>query len=184
MHSWTFRSTVWTAACSVTLLASRASGQATDHAPAPCRADSTYHRLDFWLGAWRVTVDGKLDGTDSVRTVLDGCAITETWHDVNGHAGLSLFYVAPGSGRWKQVWVTDQARMTGGTKEKSALIWYPDGGVRFQGELVGSGGKILLDRTTLTPMPDGTVRQLIEISTDGGSTWQQSYRATYTRMRP
>ena len=36
---------------------------------------------------------------------------------------------------------------------------------------------------TLTPLPDGTVRQVIERSTDDGATWQSSFDAVY-RRRP
>jgi len=55
--------------------------------------------------------------------------------------------------------------------------------VRFQGELTGRLGRLLLDRTTLMPMLDGTVQQVIELSTDGGSTWQEACRAIYTRVK-
>ena len=151
-----------------------------------CAADSTYHVLDFWVGEWRVTVDGKVDGTNRVEKILGGCAMTETWHGADGHDGHSLLYVTPflTAKRWNQVWVTDQARVFGGTKEKSLVATYPDGGVRFQGELVGPRGRVVIDRATLTPMPDGTIRQVIELSLDGGSTWQQNYQATYTRIKP
>jgi hypothetical protein len=162
-------------------LAAHAQGAASP--PRTCDTDSTYHKLDFWLGDWRVTVNGVLDGTDRIEKVLGGCAIIESWHDADGHLGQSLFFVSPVMRRWKQVWITDQAQATGGTKEKSAIGWYPDGGVRFQGELIGALGRIVLDRTTLTPMPDGTVRQVIEHSLDGGSTWQPPYVATYTRAK-
>ncbi len=153
-------------------------------APPTCDADSNYHRLDFWVGEWRVTVDGVLDGTDRVEKALDGCAVMEHWHDGSGGAdGLSLFYVAPPGGQWKQVWVTASARALGGLKEKRLIAVYPGGATRFQGELTGPLGRTILDRTTLTPSADGTVLQVIEQSTDGGTTWRQAYRATYTRIK-
>jgi hypothetical protein len=157
-------------------------GQAATGIPS-CDTDSTYHQLDFWVGEWRVTADGVLDGTDRIEKVLNGCAVSETWHDVApGHEGRSLFFVASAPKRWKQVWVTETARALGGTKEKGMIASYPGGGVRFQGELIGPLGRVLLDRTTLTPMPNGTVQQVIERSIDGGSTWTTPYTATYTRI--
>lgn len=55
----------------------------------------------------------------------------------------------------------------------------PGGGVRFQGELRHPDGHIVLDRTTLTPLDGGEVRQLIEVSSDGGSSWRRAFDARY-----
>ena len=77
--------------------------------------------------------------------------------------------------------MTDTATALGGLKEKRALP-VAGGGMRFQGELV-DGGRIILDRTTLTPLPDGRVRQVIETSTDGGTTWKVQFDALYERRR-
>jgi hypothetical protein len=52
--------------------------------------------------------------------------------------------------------------------------------VRFVGELPQPGGGTVLDRTTLTPLPDGRIRQVIEQSKDGGKTWH-SWEGVYTR---
>jgi len=68
----------------------------------------------------------------------------------------------------------------GGVKEKRLIARYPDGSVRFQGEVTTPDG-IVLDRTTLTPREDGTVRQLIETSRDGGATWVVGFDAVYRR---
>lgn len=53
--------------------------------------------------------------------------------------------------------------------------------VRFQGELPREDGSLVLDRTTLSPLPDGRVRQVIETSTDGGRTWEVGFDAYYSR---
>jgi hypothetical protein len=39
----------------------------------------------------------------------------------------------------------------------------------------------VLDRTTLTPLADGRVRQVIERSSDGGTTWTTGFDAMYVR---
>jgi hypothetical protein len=44
-----------------------------------------------------------------------------------------------------------------------------------------ASGEIYLDRTTLTPLEDGRVRQLIEISTDGGHSWRSIFDGYYSR---
>lgn len=154
--------------------------------PSPsCDADPGFHTLDFWVGTWRVTVNGKYDGTDVVTKILDGCAVTEDWRDAGGGKGKSLFYYDPFEKTWSQVWVTDEATIRGGLKMKRLVAIYPDKGTRFQGVLPGPpGSKIVLDRTTLTPLDRNTVRQVIEISLDGGSTWRKAYDARYTRANP
>jgi hypothetical protein len=53
--------------------------------------------------------------------------------------------------------------------------------VRFQGEVRGTSGPTILDRTTLSPLSGGEVRQLIEISRDGGTTWESGFDARYRR---
>lgn len=150
-------------------------------AGAGCQTDSTYAALDFWLGRWDVYVGDTLVGTNRISRVLDGCAVLEEWRDSAGGEGRSLFYVEPGTGRWKQVWVTDDARRVGGTKEKHLVARLPDGGVRFQGELPLPDGRLVLDRTTLTPLRPGEVRQLIETSRDGGTTWHAGFDAVYRK---
>jgi YD repeat-containing protein len=53
--------------------------------------------------------------------------------------------------------------------------------VQFQGILVLESGKRIIDRTTLTLQPAGTVRQLMETSNDDGRTWTVAYDAIYRR---
>lgn len=102
----------------------------------------------------------------------------ENWTEPDGSEGKSLFYYATDQKRWKQVWVTPQANAPGGFKEKRMVGKLPGGAVRFQGEIVGPQ-TVVLDRTTLTPMTGGKVRQLIEISRNGGMTWITTFDAIY-----
>jgi hypothetical protein len=60
---------------------------------------------------------------------------------------------------------------------------FKDGGVRFQGEISKPDGTSYLDRTTLTPLTGDRVRQVIEISRDGGKTWQVTFDAEYRRPK-
>ena len=151
---------------------SNVSGQS----PIPGCHDPAYGKLDFWIGHWDVYVDGKLDGTDVVEKILKDCALVENWREADGSGeGKSLFYYVAATKSWKQVWVTD----AGPLKEKQLIAEFPDGGVRFQGEIPHAEGKSHLDRTTLTPLPGGKVHQVIEISRDGGKSWQVNYDGQY-----
>ena len=143
-----------------------------------CAADSAFAMLDFWVGDWNVYQDTTLVGTNRIEKVLSGCAVIEHWRAVGGAEGKSLFYYQPATAQWKQVWVTENPASPGSVKEKVLTEKLAGGGVRFQGEIPLRGGATYLDRTTLTPLPDGRVRQLIEIARDG-KTWETTFDAVY-----
>lgn len=134
--------------------------------------------LDFWIGTWDVALpDGTKAGTNRIEKVLSGCAVLEHWQGEAGGDGKSLFYFDAAHGSWKQVWMTDRATF----KEKQSIERLPGGAVRFQGTLPRAGGGATLDRTTLTPLDDGRVRQQIEQSDDNGATWRTTFLGIYTR---
>ena len=167
-----------------TLIAIVAGGAFAADAP-PCRAHDMGRALDFWLGDWRVTsMDGKtVYGENHVTADLGGCAIHEDWTAASGGKGKSLFFFDAREGRWEQIWVTADTARPGGLKHKRLIARLADGGVRFQAELTGAGGGSYLDRTTLTPQADGSVRQLIEVSTDAGATWRAVFDSLYRRAQ-
>jgi hypothetical protein len=126
-----------------------------------------------------VYVDDTRVGTNRIEKVLDGCAVVERWTGTGGGEGRSLFWYVPATDTWKQVWVTARAAAPGGVKEKALVEDLPDGGLRFQGEIPLPGGGSYLDRTTLTPLAEGRVRQVIETSSDGGRSWETRFDAEY-----
>ena len=149
-----------------------------------CRDGSNAKALDFWVGDWRVTdaKDASFQGEDRVERVLGGCAVIENWTGADANdQGKSLFFYDAGTHRWDQVWVTLDTSRPGGLKQKSLVAVTPEGGTRFQGNLALPDGRTILDRTTLTPMKDGRVHQVIEDSKDGGTTWAVSFDAIYTK---
>jgi hypothetical protein len=148
--------------------------------PPSCREDAAYAKLDFWLGQWEVfDAKGARDGDNRIEKALGGCAILEHWRAAaDGSEGQSLFYYRRAEKRWKQVWVTD----SGGVKEKAEVLDFPGPGLRFQGEIPLPSGGTILDRTTLTLLTDGRVRQVIEQSRDGGKSWS-GWEGIYVRRR-
>ena len=163
-------------AAAVACAAPRAGG----YTPARDCTGPEYRRLDFWLGAWEVKDPaGGLEGDNLIAPIDGGCAVRESWTGHDGGTGTSLFWFDRALGRWKQVWVTS----AGGWKEKTEQPGAVAGAVRFAGELPRPGGGTVLDRTTLTPLPDGRVRQVIEQSADGGATWK-TWEGLYARRPP
>lgn len=153
-------------------------GAVSARAQTGCDAEG-FHRLDFWLGDWVVESGGQLVGTNRIAPVLGGCAVEEQWTAADGGQGHSLFYYLPALDQWRQVWVTSDAARLGGVKEKREVERLRGGGLRFQGEIPVAGGGSYLDRTTLTPLDGGRVRQVIEVSQDGGATWRTTFDGVY-----
>lgn len=148
--------------------------------PPPCLSGEAAHAFDFWVGDWDVYVGGQLAGRDTVERDLDGCAIFESWGEADHSGrGKSLFAFDARKQLWTQTWVTNDSSQPGGIKLKVLRRRAP-GSVTFQGEIEGKTGAVYFDRTTLTANPDGTVRQLIEVSRDG-AVWKSGFDAIYRR---
>jgi len=153
----------------------RAQSSSDKPPPHPCETNPAWQQLDFWVGDWDVYMGETQVGTNRIEKILHGCALLENWADARGREGKSLFYYNSVTREWKQVWVTESGTM----KEKTLVADYDGGGVRFQGNLPQQDGSVVLDRTTLTPLEDGSVRQLIEQSRDAGQTWTVGFDALY-----
>lgn len=147
-----------------------------------CRATPEGRALDFWVGEYEVVSNdetAEFYGSNVIETTLNGCAIIENWTSRDGGEGKSLFYFDAPANTWTQVWVTPDTSQPWGLKVKKMVGLYETGAIRFQSQQDLGEGKSYLDRTTLTPMEDGSFQQLIEISRDGGNTWQATFDAIY-----
>lgn len=92
-----------------------------------CDGMPGYHRLDFWIGEWKVFEGDELAGYNRIEKVPSGCAIEEHWTSATGGAGQSLFFFDPQRDCWHQVWVTGTAFPPGGMKEKAVLAFHGEG---------------------------------------------------------
>lgn len=134
-------------------------------------------QFDFWVGDWEVTTpDGKVAGHNTIERILGGRVLQENWSGSGGYVGKSFNLYDASLGKWRQFWV-----------DKSGLALVLTGGwngtrMALAGERV-SGEKTILDRITWTPNDDGTLRQLWEVSEDGGNTWQTIFDGLYRRRK-
>ena len=144
----------------------------------PC-SDARHAEFDFWVGSWDVFLPGgRKAGTNRIEKILDGCVLVENWEGSLGGAGKSVNFVDPRSGKWRQVWNDS----SGGVVEYAGEL--RDGAMRLEGEAAKRDGTVARGRVTFTPNPDGTVRQLIERSVDGGATWTVAFDGRYVKASP
>jgi hypothetical protein len=135
------------------------------------------HQFDFWVGRWEVYPTGtQTKVADSlIERLYMGCAVRENWMPLagNGGPGGSLNSYVGAEHQWRQTWVG-----SGGERVEFVGAWNGAAMV-LQGPRYGARpGR--LNRMTFTPnAADHSVRQVGEISTDGGATWTNSYDFTY-----
>lgn len=141
-------------------------------AESPC-TEPEYRQFDFWLGAWNVTVAGAASGAPPVPSDITlepgGCAVFENF--ANG-AGRSLNVYNPADARWHQTYafgVGPRLLLVGGLEGDAMVLTRqpPD-------SPPGS-----FDRWTWTRLSGGRVRQVDEVSTDGGVTVTTGFDGTY-----
>jgi hypothetical protein len=174
-------------ACTLSLLAPTLSAPASAQEGAEAAPEDTtaaapggdacqgpeHREFDFWEGEWTVrSPDGERLGRNRIRVVAGGCALREVWRGAGGSVGTSLNFRSGDSGRWHQVWVGGDGgilRLEGGLRDSRMVL---------EGD---RPGRDVRDRISWTPRDDGTVRQLWEISRDGGESWETVFDGIYER---
>ncbi len=146
----------------------------------PCFAHAacaglSYRQFDFWLGDWNVTgSDGKLVGRDHIEKAYGDCALQEHWTSVDGGTGGSFTMYDFTRKVWHQTWV-----------DSTGTLLVLEGGLSggrmlMQGDSVLPGGQHAANRMSWTPM-GMKLRQLWEVSEDGGKTWKVVFDVTYSK---
>lgn len=143
----------------------------------PRCTDAQFRQLDFWVGEWDVADSQRNPvGRSDVSSTLDGCAVREEWRSEGFH-GISLSAYDKPDARWRQFWVDNFGavlRLEGGWSGEE---------LKLEGSRTGSDGKTRQIRMILTPMADGSIRQVQQRSEDGGSTWTLIFEGLYTRRQ-
>jgi hypothetical protein len=131
-----------------------------------------HRQFDFWVGDWTVMgADGKLAGTNTVERLLDGCVIAEHWTGAGGTHGTSLNAYDSTTKRWHQTWVDDRG-----------TVLLLDG--RFAHDTMTlTNGTTTINRIRWTREHGDAdrVRQIWDLSPDGGKTWQLLFNGLYVR---
>jgi hypothetical protein len=155
------------------------SSLAQESGAAPARQACTapeHRQFDFWVGEWDVTTPaGKPAGGNRIESILGGCALRETWSGAGGSRGTSYSAWDRQRRRWHQTWIDDGGlvlRLEGG---------FADGKMVLQGETLDSAEAAVLNRITWQETGPGAVRQLWEVSSDGGKTWGVAFDGRYRK---
>ncbi len=134
-----------------------------------------YHLFDFWIGDWDVFSGGAKAGENSIKPILDGCVLQETWTGSAGGKGTSLNYYNPSTHKWNQYWVWQNGRPLGVMEGE-----FKDGQMTLGSAVIGPDGKKIHHRITWTANADGTVRQLWETSANGND-WAVAFDGLYKK---
>jgi hypothetical protein len=162
-------------AASAALIAGNAAAQSAPPAR-PCAAPE-HRAMDFWVGEWRVTWkqnEKPMEGRNSIKQVLGGCALEENWRGGGGGEGKSLTFYDRTKKQWHQTWIdgSGQPLYLDGNFEGKSLV--------LTGK-VGQGKELLYQRIMWTPLPDG-LRQPWKQSKDGKE-WQTLFDGRYEPLR-
>jgi len=143
--------------------------------------DALHHRLDVWLGDWRVVgAGGEPIGTSRVERREGGCVVQERWTTTGDEVtGEGVSYVDPADKLWKQLWVDSTGTITRATQVLDSPGVPSDGSLRFAGETTRLDGTSVRSRLTLRPMDEGRLHVMIEHSADDGTTWEAVFDVTY-----
>ncbi len=141
----------------------------------PCQDDDRYRQFDFWLGSWNVyNAERELVGTNEITSAEDGCVLIERWEGRQGSTGMSINYLDPSTGTWKQSWVA----ATGGIVELAGGL--VDDAMVMEGTLIKADGSRTPMKGRWTPLDDGRVRQQFHIP-DDTETWTTWFDGYYER---
>jgi tetratricopeptide (TPR) repeat protein len=144
----------------------------------PCGGEE-FRRFDFWIGEWEVVNLTRPDSDappalNRITPLHDGCVLREDYQSPSGFTGSSLNFYDARDGLWHQTWIDNQGQalyLSGDLVEGSMV-------------LAGAPGSKPLNRITWPALPEGRVRQLWEVSTDDGESWQTVFDGLYSRVEP
>lgn len=156
-------------------------GQTAEEKVEPCSAPE-YRQFEFWVGSWDVYPTGKdnLVAHSLIESVYGGCGIRENWMPLSGADGGSLSSYVSRESAWRQTWIDSR-----GARVDFKGGWHDDAMI-LEGlwrDVLGPG-KDALVRMTYTKAIDSSVRQMGEMSQDGGETWAPGFDFTYKLAKP
>ena len=153
----------------------------TEQPPSPAevyRAQPEAQQFDFWIGEWNLTWGEDGTGTNSIRSILDGCIIQEIFSSdpKPGFSGMSVSAYDRHRRKWMQTWVDNQ----GGYLDFAGE--FKDGKMVLQREALVDGQRFL-QRMRWHNITRNELDWNWERSDDNGETWRVLWHIHYQRAR-
>jgi hypothetical protein len=149
--------------------------QAATPKPAPCSTEQ-YRHFDFWIGNWEVKgPKGKVVGHSEIKSILNGCALSESWSSTTGYKGVSYNFFDGARDNWHQTWIGGAGGalyLNGNLKDAKMVL---------KGQSLTKDGATVAQKITWTPIKDGRVSQHWQVSKDDGKTWTTSFMGYYNK---
>ena len=136
-----------------------------------------FRQFDFWIGSWEVfdSTDALL-GRNVIAVIQDSCVLRENWTSARSpYTGTSYNFYDPASETWSQTWIDNQGgslQLKGGLVESTMQL--------LSSPSKDGQGRMVVNRITWTPLPDGTVRQQWDTKADEGA-WTTLFDGIYKR---
>jgi hypothetical protein len=163
------------------LMQSFAYAQGLSHAPDQCRNDERFRAADFMLGQWLVYgKNHRAIANVEMRSVLNGCAIQQTWTVVEGKTGnvVGLMSFSPIVNDWIYAFATDYANNNYFVGHAAKV-----GEFLYSTEVKQADGRSRLRQWSLALQPSGEVIEKSVGSDDGGKSWRDEYELTWVKKR-
>ncbi len=145
--------------------------------------NKTCRAFDFWIGDWEAYgKNGDKAGDSKISLILDSCVIFEEWTSASQQKGFvfkgkSFNTYNAATKQWQQTWVDNTGNTTEylrGTPTDRQIIFYAD-------KVINNKGESFMRRLTFIKITQDKVRQLGEMSVDGGANWTIEYDLEYRR---
>ena len=156
-----------------------AQAQAKSPTKSLCLSDPAFKQFDFWLGSWNVTAKGsdKLAGTNVIKKIEGGCAISEEWKGASGTSGSSINHYNPITGKWQQRWVA------AGAYSIDMIGEFDGTSLMLEGTIYYYSNKTSFPfRGTWTPNKDGSVQQFFEQYAPKKQEWVSWFDSRYVKQ--
>ena len=145
--------------------------------PRSCEHAPQHQQIDFWVGEWDVSAEGKIVAQSSIQKIVDGCVIYENYSQADGYSGKSFNVYDSVLKKWRQTWIDSSGNVSEFTGELK------DGALHYRGESHRQNGRKILRKMSVSLLERDKVRQYSEFSVDEGKTWQVMYDFLYLRKK-
>ena len=141
-----------------------------------CRAVE-HSEFDFLVGSWSIRYDDEEPFAEfEIEKSPDGCTLHGVGKYTDGDTRSFFGFYDPGARRWKQLWIS------GGFALDVQSVATDSQSRRLVGTLyLGTDWPALSAQLTHEPQADGTIREYLPVSTDGGKNWTSGRSAVWSR---